>query len=925
MEENRKTHPIQFLYHRDTSEKSWKYYFYRTLYKQIGNKFEKIYEIDVNPETRCWVSDVVNKPIAKKSDLIPHFGSIYIKGDDGTKEKVNEYSYQADLAIPTQQFLREYGDLESLEKIPLRIGYLDLECLIEGRITTNGKYPISAISIYDSFKEKLFTFAFDKKLKKNKSDNENKILIFNDEVTMLNSFVRFMQIAKYDVLTGWNITFFDIPYLCNRLENVGIGMNQLSPININGDRFKLVEKNWKRNEGERDSFTIFGTSVVDYLELYKKYTWRSLSSFSLNNVADEELGEGKIDFEGSINDLYLNNLAKYIEYNRKDVMLVKKMEDKCGYLDLLDSIRRIGMCNIESAMSTSQVIDNLIIRVLNKNGYVVRSKKFHEKKESYTGAYVKTPIPGIYDWVICNDFTSLYPFIMMNFNISPETKVGKIVNEINGDIFTMKNIEYTYRGKFSTVNHDEFYSFLSKENLIVAANGVIYRKERGIYKRLIEWLFAKRVENRDLMDKYLGEGNKQKANIYKTIQSSYKLIMNSFYGFAGFSGSRFFDVDTAEAVTVSGQSLIKHAIKKLEEKGYTVITSDTDSIYFTCDDVNDAKAGVKRGIEIKEFIGKELKEYCKIKFNVQDSNFEFKFEKVAKRAVFFKKKHYILNVVNEKERDVDEISFTGVAVKKSDTTIYSKRYLKRIYELVLRENDFKKIDTVIKEFRNNLKLVPKEEIGIPISVTKKLSDYTKNVPMHIRGARYWEEKLAEKEAASFDSIFKGKMYFVKNLLTEEDEKKYGDKDPVICVPDGKSLPLNFILDYDRIEERVINKRLDNLVDILDNIKAKEHAEEYKEFNTSDLVKKLRKELKSELDKIDYVKNNKLHMISYKKRFIKIINDTFQSKIFDILIKDLSLGDEIYNLVMQDAVYLEISRKQNEKEEKKRLKERKKCE
>jgi DNA polymerase elongation subunit (family B) len=797
---------------------------------------EKKYSIIEKYKTYFW-SSTANKPIIPKN-LATQVYSSNIYND---KEKYDN-TYEADFSASKRFMIDQFKDIATPIEQEIRIAYFDIENLIEkGRISTKGEKPITAITVLDSKTNTKFTFAYYEKYEK--IDKENKIRLYRNEVDMLNDFLKFMDSCKFDVFCGWNSstnalgTGYDIPYLCNRLDKFGL-LEKISP-------FGKVKK--ITNDKDEDSFIIYGINLIDYMDIYKKYKGimgETVFSNSLNTAAEEELNDKKIEYDSDLDTLYRNNIDKYIEYNRHDVQLIKDLEDKLGYIKIMDEIRRIAFVNIEDASSNSIVIDNILIRILNKNNCIVRSKGYNEK-QTFPGAFVKEVTPGIYDWVVCLDFASLYPHIIMNFNISPETKIKSLPE--NDAIF-----------------------YKQKDDEIFAPSNVLFKKNvKGVFPGILHHLYQSRVNYKDLRDKE--EYNTHNYIKYNNLQQAYKILLNSFYGFVGYQQSRFFDIDLAKSVTLTGQHLIKHIYKLLEAQGYTVIAGDTDSVYITGKDLIDQESAIKRGEEISKELSEGLKGYLKTKFGVENSTFNFSYEKSSKRGCFFAKKNYILHLVHKDGKKVDKMDYKGVACKKSDTDKYAQVQLKKIYESMLREFDLDKVYKLIEEFRNGVDKVPVEEIGQPISINKDIEEYASNT-IHVRGAKVWEAQFAKTYNKSFENESKGRLYYIKNVFNK-DEKL----DPVICIPERTKMPSNIIIDYDTMREKVVELRLVNLFEIIDNIKVKKLLPEYINYTKEEIVNKLYIEMFEDLKKVDYLL--RLEMVSFNKRFINYVNELFLGKLF----------------------------------------------
>ena len=344
-------------------------------------------------------------PMIKKDDAI----KVTVNNPFEINTEKNKYdnTYEADILYDIRYVIDNY---KIIPKHKLRVCNVDIETYSKDKTFPDidkANKPIVLISFYDNFKNKLYTFGF--KLGINKIDNDNKIFIFDNEKEMLINFIKAFRQFQPDAITGWNVNGFDIPYIVNRLKLYKIE-KFLSPIN------KI-----KFNKYD-NTYEIAGISSLDYLPLYKHHSINKRESYSLNYISEFELGDTKLKFDGDINELYEKDFDKYIEYNRKDVMLVNRLEQKLKYIELTDEIRRLAHIPFKYYSKVTKVMDSLLINILNEKDYIVKTANKNNMVRDYTGAFVQEPLVGLYDWVIDNDYTSLYPFIIKNLNISPETK-----------------------------------------------------------------------------------------------------------------------------------------------------------------------------------------------------------------------------------------------------------------------------------------------------------------------------------------------------------------------------------------------------------------------------------------------------------------------------------------------------------------------
>ncbi len=391
------------------------------------------------------------------------------------------------------------------------------------------------------------------------------------EEELLDSFLTEYQIIKPTILTGWNCDHFDVPYLYNRLKNVfdNETAKRLSPIGIiNYNKFQ-------------EKYFIAGVSCLDMMKLYKNFTFGQRSSYSLDAISKLEVNEGKIKYDGTLDKLYAEDKEKFIDYNVHDVRLVKMIDDKMKLIELAKGICHKGHVPLEDFMFSSRLLDGAILTYLKRKGkIIVPNKPIKEGEFNYIndpkfeGAYVKDPIPGMYNWLVDLDATSMYPSIIMTLNISPECKIAKLENWSNSDF--QKGVEKQYKiilgDKNIEFNRTEFEKFIAQENLGISSNGVIYElTNKGIIPEILEVWFNERKEMKKLVNKYGNELNsdgtinmyydKDKLEFYNTRQKIQKTLLNSLYGVLGLPSFRYYDLDNATAVTETGQDLIKFAQK----------------------------------------------------------------------------------------------------------------------------------------------------------------------------------------------------------------------------------------------------------------------------------------------------------------------------------------------------------------------------
>ena len=432
--------------------------------------------------------------------------------------------------------------------------------------TTKAENEITSIALHDSVADYFYVLILDKEKKvKRFKDDKKEIIPFDSEAELLSKFINVYEEINPTILTGWNIDNFDIPYLFNRLKNLLGEKNakRLSP--IKEVFFSPYRKRW----------FIGGVSALDYISLYKKYNYTELDNYRLDTVAKLELGRGKVEYTGNLDELMRNDIDKFIEYNLEDVRLVIDLDKKLQFIDLCRDVAHVAHVAYEDVFFSSRTIEGALLCFLRKKGLVAPNKQKKEdsdaqiesmretgaidenlKDEKFIGAYVKDPIVGKYEWIYDLDLTSLYPSIIMSLNISPETKLGKIEGwDLNRYVKGLDE-SYTINGK--EIRREKLKQFLEESNHSISSNGVIYRQDKkGCICEILEDWFEKRVKYKDLMKKYGKEGDNEKYVFYKKRQLVQKVLLNIIYGVLGLPSFRFYDIDNAESVTKSGQDVIK--------------------------------------------------------------------------------------------------------------------------------------------------------------------------------------------------------------------------------------------------------------------------------------------------------------------------------------------------------------------------------
>ena len=583
----------------------------------------------------------------------------------------------------------------------------------------------------------------------------------DDEEHLLNCFLAYWGVEFPDVLTGWNVELYDIPYICGRLERLfgAKKMKQMSPWNI-------VHREEMEIKGRTQIlYNMYGVSVLDYMDLYKKFTYTNQESYRLDHIASVELGQNKLDhseFE-NFKEFYTQDWQKFIDYNIIDVELVLRLEDKMKLIELAIALAYDAKVNMKDVYYQVRMWDTLIYNYLKNRNLVVPPAKRSNKNEKYAGAYVKEPIPGKYDWVVSFDLNSLYPHLIMQYNISPETLVERRHPTVTVDRILNEEIE-------------------PDPNFALCANGSQYRKDvHGFLPEMMQKIYDERVQSKKLMliakqeyEKNPSKEVEKAISKYNNIQMARKIQLNSAYGAIGNQYFRYYDLRNAEAITLSGQVSIRwienrmngylNKLLSTENEDY-VIASDTDSIYLNLGPLVgkflSAKSGDKTAIvelldkicqeKLEPFIQSSYEELAKY-VAAYDQKMIMKRENIADRGIWTAKKRYILNVWDSEGVRYKEpkLKMMGIEAVKSSTPAPCRSAIKQALTIMMTKTE-EDLISFIDRFKDEFDSLPPEDIAFPRSVNglSKFKAhgtvYSKGCPIHVRGTLLYNFHVAQRK------------------------------------------------------------------------------------------------------------------------------------------------------------------------------------
>jgi len=665
----------------------------------------------------------------------------------------------------------------------INVAFIDIEVGSENGFPDPYKAnePITAIAIR-SLKGGIIVFAcgdYDFSIDETNKGDDVTYVKCKDEWTLCKKFLMYWSKDYPDVVTGWNTKFFDVPYLINRFRKI-LGEDEtkkLSPWNYISERKTII------NGRQMIAYGFLGVEQLDYIELYKWYApgGKSQESYRLDNIAQVELGEGKLSYDeyDNLHALYRLNHQKFIEYNIKDVNLVLKLEDKLKLVELALTLAYDTKCNYEDVFAQTRMWDSMTYSYLLGKKIIVPPREIQEKDSAFEGAYVKEPQVRMHRWVASFDLNSLYPHLMMQYNISPETLIEpeEYTDEMRNVLSQGVSVDKLLKCQVDTS---------SLKNVTITPNGQFFRTDiQGFLPKMMEEMYEDRKKFKKLMlqaqqEKENEKDKSKKYDIekriarYNNLQLAKKVSLNSAYGALGSQYFRFYDLRMALGVTTAGQLSIRWIEGKINEwmnkvlKTHGVdyvIASDTDSIYLRLGDLVESALGDRTKdtdktiafmdkvceLKIQPYIDKsyaELANYVK----AYAQKMQMKREGLSDKGVWTAKKRYILNVYNNEGVQYAEpkIKVMGLEMIKSSTPSAIREKMWEAVKLMMTGTE-SEIQQFIADFRNEFGKLPPEEISFPrglnglATYSDSVTLYKKGTPIHVRGAILYNHNLKQFE------------------------------------------------------------------------------------------------------------------------------------------------------------------------------------
>jgi DNA polymerase elongation subunit (family B) len=644
------------------------------------------------------------------------------------------------------------------------------------------KHPINAVSFCcDDSEIELYLLNIDNEIDSKVLEikkNYSNVTMFNDETTLLKAF--FARIHKYapDIIAGWNINHFDLPYIATRMKKLGISNSLLSP-------FSNFYADYKRG---RPIMT--GYIILDQLQLFKDLTYTNYPSYKLDSIAEAVCGEHKEKYDGDLNSIYNNDIETFIKYSIKDTYLLRAIESNVNHISLQDELRKASTTTHGSAASTIGQAEGLFLTSMKSKNMSARNGS-HPEKETLPGAYVFKAKGGLYPRIgekgmLCDfDFTSLYPSIINTWNIGPNTLLGKIDPDdmfnylYDKDKLKDKKISFKHDpihyDKLMNITVDELDKIVKDNEATLNITGCIYKGhniEESIYFSVIADLFANRKKNKSLMFDYKQAGDKENTVIYNNKQMAFKILMNSLYGILGNQHFRFYNNNLASSITLSGQELLKFSavhcdhymetgkyeidknfLNRVEEPMDYVIYGDTDSIFVNLtaylkrkniepvlgDEVDSAVS------EIQDFLNKTLMgDMCRIHNLPADISMlqlknEFLFSKYYTLNV---KKKYATKVISQEGRRLNFIDIKGLEINRSDFSEITKEILEYVLNKIL-DDEFSLVHIMDYIEKSKVRVAEMASEGLfkiakTVAFSKPLKEY-KTITQNIKGMMMWND------------------------------------------------------------------------------------------------------------------------------------------------------------------------------------------
>ena len=812
------------------------------------------------------------KPFAEKVPYKPYL-FINSKTDEYTKYKdvhgTPVYRMDFDSMSEARDFINKYSDVDNmtvygmtrftytylndayrtLDYDPSQISVVSLD--IETAKKAGGGFadpnvadaPITAITISRNGYKAAFGY-------KDYVEHEENIKYYRceDEEALLRAFLTVWNSVEFspDVMTGWNIEFYDIPFLVNRIERVlGEGASKkLSP-------WGMVKPYEQEIMGKvNKSYEIVGIANLDYMQVYKKFMLAPRESYALDYIAGLDLGVNKVDYSeyGSLHELYEQNFQLFMEYNIRDVDLIDMLEEKHKFIEMIFAIAYDAKVNYEDALTSVLLWDVIIHNYLLSFNTVVKPQVNNTPEHSIVGGYVKDPHVGLTKWPVSFDLTSLYPHLIMQYGIGPENLVKRMDFSID-EFLAIYDAGFLDTDNERLRNTQTFKAlkYAHDNNLSLTANGALYSREKQSFLgELMDRMFQERNQYKGLMIEAKKEYEKTKEpsllntiSKYNNLQQTRKVNLNSAYGACANKYFRWFSTAVAESITTSGQLSIRWIEMKLNRYlnkllGTTdvdyVVAIDTDSVYIRLDSIVDKffpGKDVKKTValldkickeKLQPFITKSYEELA-VLMNARENKMFMKRENIADKAIWIAKKRYIMNVYDSEgvAYEEPELKMMGIEAIRSSTPGIVRSAIKKSLSIIMNQDE-KTLQNFVVEFEKEFFSSPFEVVAFPrgVSDLEKYADKDKifgfKTPVHVKGSLFFNHIIEKKKLSDkYEKISSGDK--IKFCYLKEPNVY---RTPVISC--GKDIPpeldLERHIDYHTQFEKAYISPLSNITDVI---------------------------------------------------------------------------------------------------------------
>jgi len=682
-------------------------------------------------------------------------------------------SYEGDVLFPLRYMIDE---VDSLEQVTPLVMHIDIETSNSGRVPDVDVAREEVICITCYCNSIYTTFIWRKDFSNGITHSEqggclHEIHYCRSEEQSLRELLKYMRNEDPDILTGWNNSRFDLPYLINRMKRLGIDYNELSPM-----KSVYLREGFEITKGM--GVIIKGIAVIDLYDVYRRMTVQQHGqeeSYKLDYIGQKVAGIGKTESATNIRWMWNNSPERLINYNSTDCLITVKIDEKMRLIDFMEELRRLSYCNLEDCLTASRITDSYILRMFH-NKVVFPTKIRHEDYE-FEGAYVNSWATGVYKNVVVFDIRSLYPSSMFSLNLSPET------------VYDQEQPDSVHVNKVW-----------------------VKQSPKGVLPQVVETLFKERTKYKQLMRNEVFDSEKYK--VYDARQYAIKTLLNALYGQTAYVNSRVFDARIAETITWIGRRIINWSRDFMESIDYHVLYLDTDSVHW----VLDSELDIEQIEYVQSLLNNSYNDFA-MEFGLTSHIFNIEFEKVYRRAFYgTAKKRYAGAVCYKDGKELDILESWGMETKRSDASQFTKTILNRVFAMLLREDKSK--DEVMHYIGEEIDRIRKgnfkfTEIGIPKGISKELSEY-QHPAANIRGAIFSIKVLGH------DISNKPKMIYVTKIpgnLPKTMKFSSWDKGekPVdsICFDEDDQVPAGTVVDIEKMLEKTVRDKLEPIFDALD--------------------------------------------------------------------------------------------------------------